>query len=192
MNKKAKIIIICTIIFIIIFVIFNKIGKNGNNITSQGKEQDILNLKSYNTIAEVKIKSNKNENKYLIKQKYQKNENEEILEQEVLEPSNISGLKIVKKDNNLIVENSELKLKTVYENYEYISDNCLDLISFIKEFKNNKESNYNKEKEETVLKVNNKTLYIDSKNNKPIKMEIKDANKNSVVYILYKEINLNS
>lgn len=192
MNKKAKIIIICTIIFIIIFVIFNKISKNGNNITSQGKEQDILNLKSYNTIAEVKIKSNKNENKYLIKQKYQKNENEEILEQEVLEPSNISGLKIVKKDNNLIVENSELKLKTVYENYEYISDNCLDLISFIKEFKNNKESNCNKEKEETVLKVNNKTLYIDSKNNKPIKMEIKDANKNSVVYILYKEINLNS
>lgn len=192
MNKKAKIIIICTIILIIIFVIFNKISKNGNNITSQGKEQDILNLKSYNTIAEVKIKSNKNENKYLIKQKYQKNENEEILEQEVLEPSNISGLKIVKKDNNLIVENSELKLKTVYENYEYISDNCLDLISFIKEFKNNKESNYNKEKEETVLKVNNKTLYIDSKNNKPIKMEIKDANKNSVVYILYKEINLNS
>ena len=192
MNKKAKIIIICTIIFIIIFVIFKKISKNGNNITSQGKEQDILNLKSYNTIAEVRIKSNKNENKYLIKQKYQKNENEEILEQEVLEPSNISGLKIVKKDNNLIVENSELKLKTVYENYEYISDNCLDLISFIKEFKNNKESNYNKEKEETVLKVNNKTLYIDSKNNKPIKMEIKDANKNSVVYILYKEINLNS
>lgn len=192
MNKKAKIIIICTIIFIILFVIFNKISKNGNNITSQGKEQDILNLKSYNTIAEVRIKSNKNENKYLIKQKYQKNENEEILEQEVLEPSNISGLKIVKKDNNLIVENSELKLKTVYENYEYISDNCLDLISFIKEFKNNKESNYNKEKEETVLKVNNKTLYIDSKNNKPIKMEIKDANKKSVVYILYKEINLNS
>ena len=192
MNKKAKIIIICTIIFIIIFVIFNKISKNGNNITSQGKEQDILNLKSYNTIAEVRIKSNKNENKYLIKQKYQKNENEEILEQEVLEPSNISGLKIVKKDNNLIVENSELKLKTVYENYEYISDNCLDLISFIKEVKNNKESNYNKEKEEIVLKVNNKTLYIDSKNNKPIKMEIKDANKNSVVYILYKEINLNS
>mgnify|MGYP004436638383 FL=1 len=173
-------------------MIFNKISKNGNNITSQGKEQDILNLKSYNTIAEVRIKSNKNENKYLIKQKYQKNENEEILEQEVLEPSNISGLKIVKKDNNLIVENSELKLKTVYENYEYISDNCLDLISFIKEVKNNKESNYNKEKEEIVLKVNNKTLYIDSKNNKPIKMEIKDANKNSVVYILYKEINLNS
>lgn len=192
MNKKAKIIIICTIIFIIIFVIFNKISKNGNNITSQGKEQDILNLKSYNTIAEVRIKSNKNENKYLIKQKYQKNENEEILEQEVLEPSNISGLKIVKKDNNLIVENSELKLKTVYENYEYISDNCLDLISFIKEFKNNKESNYNKEKEEIVLKVKNKTLYIDSQNNKPIKMEIKDANKNSVVYILYKEISLNS
>ena len=188
MNKKAKIIIICTIIFIIIFVIFNKISKNGNNITSQGKEQDILNLKSYNTIAEVRIKSNKNENKYLIKQKYQKNENEEILEQEVLEPSNISGLKIVKKDNNLIVENSELKLKTVYENYEYISDNCLDLISFIKEFKNNKESNCNKEKEETVLKVNNKTLYIDKKTNKPIKMEIQDANKNIAVYILYREV----
>lgn len=167
-------------------------SKNGNNIISQGMEQDILNLKSYNLVAEIEVKSNKNENKYLIKQRYDKKENEEIIEQEVLEPSNIAGLKIIKKDNNLVIENSELNLKTVYENYEYISDNCLDLISFIKEFKNNKESNYNKEKETTILKVNNKTLYIDNKTNKPIKMEIKDANKNNVVYILYKEINLNS
>ncbi len=192
MNPKTKIIIISVIIFIIIFVIFNKMSKNGNNIISQGMEQDILNLKSYNLVAEIEVKSNKNENKYLIKQRYDKKENEEIIEQEVLEPSNIAGLKIIKKDNNLVIENSELNLKTVYENYEYISDNCLDLISFIKEFKNNKESNYNKEKETTILKVNNKTLYIDNKTNKPIKMEIKDANKNNVVYILYKEINLNS
>lgn len=192
MNSKTKIIIISVIIFIIIFVIFNKMNKNGNNIISQGMEQDILNLKSYNLVAEIEVKSNKNENKYLIKQRYDKKENEEIIEQEVLEPSNIAGLKIIKKDNNLVIENSELNLKTVYENYEYISDNCLDLISFIKEFKNNKESKYNKEKETTILKVNNKTLYIDNKTNKPIKMEIKDANKNNVVYILYKEINLNS
>ena len=37
-----------------------------------------------------------------------------------------------------------------------------------------------------------KILYIDNKSGKPLKMEIKDNNKNIAVYILYKEVIVNS
>ena len=55
--------------------------------------------------------------------------------QEVIEPSNIAGVKIIKKDGQLKLENTRLNISTIYENYRYISDNCLDLSSFIKEYK---------------------------------------------------------
>ena len=38
----------------------------------------------------------------------------------------------------------------------------------------------------------NKTLYIDKKTNKPIKMLIKDKNNKTLIYILYNEINFDS
>ena len=37
----------------------------------------------------------------------------------------------------------------------------------------------------------NKELYIDKQTVKPIKMEIKDNSKNTTVYILYNEVELN-
>ncbi len=187
---KISIFIILTLMILIIFILVNKKNKIGNNINSQEMESNILNTNYYELIADIEIKSNKNQNKYVIKQKYQKNEKENNIEteQEVLEPSNIAGVKIIKQNNRLIIENTNLDLKSIYENYNYISDNNLDLITFIEEYKNDNNKIYKTEKEKLIMKVKNKTLYIDKKTNKPIKMEIQDANKNIAVYILYREV----
>lgn len=187
---KISIFIILALMILIIFILVNKKNKIGNNINSQEMESNILNTNYYELIADIEIKSNKNQNKYVIKQKYQKNEKENNIEteQEVLEPSNIAGVKIIKQNNKLIIENTNLDLKSIYENYNYISDNNLDLITFIEEYKNDNNKLYKTEKEKLIMKVKNKTLYIDKKTNKPIKMEIQDANKNIAVYILYREV----
>lgn len=194
MDKKKIIkissFIILALMILIIFILVNKKNKIGNNINSQEMESNILNTNYYELIADIEIKSNKNQNKYVIKQKYRKNEKENNIEteQEVLEPSNIAGVKIIKQNNKLIIENTNLDLKSIYENYNYISDNNLDLITFIEEYKNDNNKIYKTEKEKLIMKVKNKTLYIDKKTNKPIKMEIQDANKNIAVYILYREV----
>ena len=194
MDKKKIIkissFIILALMILIIFILVNKKNKIGNNINSQEMESNILNTNYYELIADIEIKSNKNQNKYVIKQKYQKNEKENNIEteQEALEPSNIAGVKIIKQNNKLIIENTNLDLKSIYENYNYISDNNLDLITFIEEYKNDNNKIYKTEKEKLIMKVKNKTLYIDKKTNKPIKMEIQDANKNIAVYILYREV----
>ena len=171
--------------------------KTGNNKSSQDMVNDILNIKSYNTTIEVEVKSNKNQNKYIIEQSY-KSENENS--QEVIEPSNISGVKIIKENGVLKLENSKLNLISVFENYSYLSENDLDLSSFINDYKSNKNSNYTENDDKIIMKTeninsNNKTikkLYINKKNGKIEKMEIEDTNKKIAVYILYREVNVNS
>lgn len=190
-NKKILIIfIIITIIIIFTFFYFYMAKKNkfGNNINSQEMVTNILNLTSYEATIEVDVKSNKNTNKYIIKQKYK---SPNYIEQEVLEPTNIKGVKIINKDNQLSIENTQLNLKTIYENYSYLSENDMDLISFINEYKEQNSNNCQEEKDTIIMKTKNKVLYIDKKSGKPLKMQIEDANKNIAVYILYREVNVN-
>lgn len=199
-SKKLYISIftLTIILFVIFFAFFMvKNFKTGNNKSSQDMVNDILNIKSYNTTIEVEVKSNKNQNKYIIEQSY-KSENENS--QEVIEPSNISGVKIIKENGVLKLENSKLNLISVFENYSYLSENDLDLSSFINDYKSNKNSNYTENDDEIIMKTeninsNNKTikkLYINKKNGKIEKMEIEDTNKKIAVYILYREVNVNS
>ena len=197
-SKKFYILILILILFVIFFAFFMvKNFKSGNNKSSQDMVNDILNMKTYNTIIEVKVKSNKNQNKYVIKQVYN-SENENS--QEVIEPSNISGVKIIKTNGDLKLENSKLNLISVFQNYIYLSENDLDLSSFISDYRNNENSNYTENNDEIVMrteKVNSnnkkiKKLYINKKNGKVEKMEIEDTNKKTAVYILYREVNVNS
>jgi len=199
-SKKLYISIftLTIILFVIFFAFFMvKNFKTGNNKSSQDMVNDILNIKSYNTTIEVEVKSNKNQNKYIIEQSY-KSENENS--QEVIEPSNISGVKIIKENGVLKLENSKLNLISVFENYSYLSENDLDLSSFINDYKSNKNSNYTENDDKIIMKTeninsNNKTikkLYINKKNGKIEKMEIEDTNKKIAVYILYREVNVNS
>ena len=142
--NKLKIIILVIILILIVTLLFikfnNKMGKTlkiGNNMSSQEIVDYILNISSYEVNVTVEVNSNKNSNKYILNQKY---ESPNTNSQEVIEPSNIAGVKIIKKDGNLNLENTNLNLTTIFENYSYISDNCLDLSAFIDDYK--QESTY--------------------------------------------------
>ena len=197
MKKDNKLkIIICILLILSIFIIcyffMVKNIKIGNNKNSQEMVDDILNMKTYEAIIEVEVNSNKNQNKYVLKQKY----NEEESYQEVLEPSNIKGVKITKTEGNLKLENSNLNLTSIFENYSYLSENNLDLSCFINDYKSNNNSKYREDDNQIVMETNGnndyKTLYINKKTGKPEKLEIVDANKKNTVYILYKEVDVNS
>lgn len=157
---------------------------------------DILNMKTYEAVIEVEVKSNKNQNKYIIKQKYD-GENESY--QEILEPSNIKGVKIIKTNGELKIENTNLNLVSIFENYEYLSENHLDLDSFISDYRENENSKYIEQQDEIIMKTSSKenlkitkSLYINKKTGMPTKLEIEDTNKKTAVYILYSEVNVNS
>lgn len=195
MNSKKIFILLFIIILIAIglFIFFNNKGtknlKIGNNTSSQEIVDYILNINSYEAVIEVDVKSNKNENKYKIKQVYNGNDNNS---QEVLEPSNIAGVKLIKEGNNLKLENSNLNLTNILQNYEYISDNVLDLSSFIDNYKNDSNAKWEEKDDKIILKTSNRTLYINRENGLPEKMEILDNGKKTAIYILYNEVNVNS
>lgn len=203
--KKKTFFLITIIIFLIILIsIFyinaSKKSKIGHTNNSQEIVANILNISSYNATIDVKVVSNKNENKYIIKQEY-KSKDSNL--QEVIEPSNIAGTKIIKEGNKLILENSSLNLSSIIENYQYISSNNLDLSSFIEDYKNDSRADYEENENEikmyAVGDTNNnsdskckKTLYIDKKTNLPKQLEIEWTNKNNKVYILYNEVEINN
>ena len=200
MNKNKmliKIIIVISIIAIFGTIFFciikSKKIKIGNTSSSQEMIENILNISSYESVIEVEVNSNKNVNKYVIKQTYTP---PNISVQEVLEPENIQGIKITKSENEIKVENTQLNMTKIYSNYPYMTSNCLDLNTFIELYKQNGESKYEEKDDEIILKTENeqniytkyRILYIDKKTGKPTKMEIKDNSKNTSIYILYKEV----
>lgn len=109
---------------------------------------------------------------------------------------------MIYKDNNLVVENTTLNLKNVYENYPYIQENALFLTDFIQQYevaKENKLASISEKENDIVVKIENKNryrkiekLYLNQNNGLPEKLEIEDINKNIIVYILYNEIKLNN
>lgn len=176
----------------------SKTQKIGKNSSSQDIVNYILDISSYEATIEVETKSNKNSNKYILKQQYIKDKAET---QEVLEPNNLQGVKIIKKDNTLKLENTNLNLTTILDKYNYLTDNCLDLNSFIEDYKSNNNSNFEEKDGEIIMKTTsnnenkytkNKTLHIDKNTGKPTKMEVTDINKNTTVYILYKEVEIDN
>ena len=206
-KSKTKIILIKTALIISIAIITTILIKNtnktannlkiGNNSSSQEIVNYILNISSYETQIEVEVKSNKNSNKYKMKQTYIDNQNNT---QEVLEPSNIQGVKIIKENNTLKIENTQLSLTKIIENYQEITQNNMDLASFIENYKSNTNSKFKEENNQIIMETTAKTennyqkyekLYVSKENGKPIKMEIKDTNQNTIIYIIYNEININ-
>ena len=187
-NKKIIFITLVVILILAILIIFllNKtnVKKIGNNSTSQEIVDYILNISSYEAKIEVEVKSNKNTNKYILKQQYI---SPDVATQEVLEPSNISGIKIIKKGNDLKLENTSLNLSNIFENYEYLADNALDLSCFIEDYKKSQNSNYEEKDNKIIMNVQTKNenkyrqskkLYIDKSTGNPLKMEITDINQN--------------
>lgn len=206
-KKKRMLIVIILILIILLFYIFfvknnYKNLNSGNNMTNKSIEEVekyILDIGSYEAQVSVTVESNKNINKYILKQKYIKPNK---FKQVVLEPSSIEGLEIVYDGENLNVNNTKLNLSKVYKNYKYLTNNFLCLESFISEYKTEKEKSKTKlyEKDnEIVLEINaetnkyisNKKLYVDKKTGKPTKLLIEDVNEKTLIYILYTEIKIN-
>ena len=135
---------------------------NGNNMSSQEIVDYILNINSYKAKITVQVNSNKNSNKYVINQEYNK---ENGCVQEVLEPSNIAGVKITNRNGNLILENTDLNLSTILENYKGLGSNCLDLSEFIEDCKllNNIKSEEIDGEVVIEIKSNNDNKYISNK-----------------------------
>ena len=202
MKINKKIFFTFVIILFIIFgiIIYNNMTKNnkyGNNMNSQEIVDNILNINSYKSEITVQVNSNKNKNKYIIEQEYN-TENGSM--QTVLEPANIAGVKILNKENNLTIQNTKLNLTKIFEDYQGLEDNSLDLISFINNYKNFDKSKYEEKDIEIIMKTKNesnkqntinKTLYINRDTKLPTKMEIEDNNQNIKIFIQYNEININ-
>ena len=191
--KKKYWIILLIMVFVVSGIFFYKNmvknSKIGNNKTSQEIVDNILNISSYEVNVTVNVTSNKNSNKYVLKQTYQ-NPNKST--QEVIEPSNIAGVKIENDGTSTKIENSQLDLTTILDNYNYLGDNCLDLYSFIEDYKKEEKSQFEETDTEIVMKTNNKTLHIDKKTHNPTQMEIKDNKQKTTIYILYNEVKVNS
>lgn len=203
--KKTIIIFIIVLILILgVILIKNnyKTSKNGNNISNKSADEIenlILNIGSYEAKANITIKSNKNQNTYVVKQKYNKEGN--LYRQEILEPSGIAGTLIQYDGKDLTIKNTNLNIKKIYENYSYIESNILSLASFIEDYKQSESKEIKEENGIVTLQVklsnNNKytmekTLYINKNENKIEKMEIKDTTQNVRIYILYNEIEFNN
>ena len=200
MKKKYWLLLFIIILIGIIILFFYKNSvkdlKIGNNKNSQEIVDYILNLSSYETQITVTVTSNKNSNKYILKQNYQA---PNISSQEVIEPSNIAGVKIENDGTNLKIENSSLNINKILENYSYLGNNCLDLSTFISDYKENNESSFEEKDTEIIMNTisnteniytHEKTLHIDKNTAKPTQMEIKDNKQNTTIYILYNEVKI--
>lgn len=202
--RKIIFLIVSVILILLFFIIFIKnnykkleMGNNMSNKNIEEFEEYILNLSSYEAKVSVTVQSNKNINEYVLIQKYK---SPNLSKQIVLEPSNIEGLEISYDGYKIKINNTKLKLNTVYENYEYIANNSLCLEAFIEDYKKNNGKIYEKDEKiilETETKqgnnyIYNKKLYLNKKDGTPSKLLIEDINGKNIVYILYNEIKLNN
>ena len=199
--KKGMIFIIIGVLIITIGVIISKNmiknSKIGNNINSQEIVDYILNINSYKANITVQVNSNKNTNKYILEQEYN---TENGSTQVVIEPSNIAGVKTILKDGNLRIENTNLNLSKIFENYKELGENSLDLISFINDYKIYDKASFKENDNEIVLKTKtnnynrynqNKILYIDKEKKVPTKLIVEDNNQNTTINIQYNSIEIN-
>ncbi len=203
MKKIITIAIIIITIIAIFFIKTNyKLFKTGNNMSNKSADEIkkyILDINSYELTSNITIKSNKNTNVYMVKEKYIKDNN--TCKQEILEPESVKGISFIYDGATLKIENSNLNLSKIYENYPYIGDNTITLMSFINDYRESDESNISENENEIILqtKLKNgnkyiayKTLYINKRAGTPSKLEIQDITQKTTIYILYNEIKINN
>lgn len=198
--KRKVIISISMLILVTCIIISANVLKNDNKKIKVGNNKDIkeveqiLNIESYKAKITVSIKSNKNENKYVIQQEVKKNQYEKA---KIESPEEMKGIELLFENNVLTIKNSKIGASKIYENYQNVGNNMLFLTDFISEYK---EKNGKTEKNENETKLiiemsdrysSKKTLAIDNKTMKPREMQIQDNTQNMRVYILYNEIEFN-
>ena len=193
--KSKYIIFIFFIILIFFSIIIYNFTESGNNIISKSKEniiEKILETKEYKTKVKVTVYSNKNQNEYIMEQYENLNENKSYAK--LLNEDN-SGLTMNFEKQKLVISNTKLNLKKVYENYKPITKNYLFLSNFISEV----DLDEVKETEKHIILnstennnkyLHKKTLYISRQTNLPEKLIIIDDEQNVKTIIEYIEIEL--
>ena len=82
-----------------------------------------------------------------------------------------------------------------------LGNNCLDLNSFIEDYKQDEKAKFEEKDTEIIMKassnieniyIQEKILHIDKKTMNPTQMEIKDNQQRTTIYILYNEVKVNS
>lgn len=208
-NKKIIFIsiLVLAVVSILIFILLKTNYKNknfGNNMSNKNLEEIekyILDISSYTAKMDVTVESNKNTNKYVMEQRYEKGKKSK---QKILEPANIEGLEIIYEENKLTINNAKDNLKTMYENYPNLMENCLWLNAFIEDYKieknegkasivekNEKVIMATKTRNENNRYIYSKELHIDKEAGKIEKLVVQDINKKNLIYILYNEITVN-
>lgn len=208
-NKKIIFIsiLVLAIVSILIFILLKTNYKNknfGNNMSNKNLEEIekyILDISSYTAKMDVTVESNKNTNKYVMEQRYEKGKKSK---QKILEPANIEGLEIIYEENKLTINNAKNNLKTMYENYPNLMENCLWLNAFIEDYKTEKNEGKasivekngkvimaTKTRNENNRYIYSKELHIDKEAGKIEKLVVQDINKKNLIYILYNEITVN-
>ena len=191
------ILILTIVLAIFVYKKVIKKSKIGNNMSSQEIVDYILNVKAYKSNVTIQVNGNKSKNKYILKQEYN-TENGSM--QEVVEPANIKGVRIIRKDGNLKIENTSLNLSTIFENYQGLEENSLDLSTFLEDYKKYDKSEFEENDAEIVMKtkndsqnkyIENKILYINKETKLPTKLIVEDNNQNMTINIQYNEIEIN-
>lgn len=181
-------------LFLILAIYGYKFLTNGNNknIENIGEiEGFILEIKNYEVEANVTINSNKNTNTYRLKQK--KVDNYQV--QEIASNDEEKGIIIENEGNKLTIKNTKLSLEKFFDNYDEIAKNSVGFDSFAKDYSDSddkeitEDDNYYivfvKIKNSKNMYVENKTLFINKKNNNIEKIEVRDVNNNKTIVIEY-------
>ncbi len=200
MKRIVPLLFLIILIIGIIFIFLknnNKLQNLGNNMSKvKNLETYILQMDSYEAVAEITITSNKTTNKYKVMQKYLEDGS---FKQEVIEPETISGTQIIYDGKSLTLKNTKLNLSKIYENYQYISSNELGLQYFIQDYKESEDASFYEEETDAILEttvkngskyIAKKILRVDKTTGKPKSLEIRDNTQKVLVYILYNEIKI--
>jgi hypothetical protein len=197
---KKKYIILVVILSVIFLFFCYKIFFAGNNIIKLNKEDIVESILegniNYRANIRVTIYSNKNVNEYEIYQEENGLENSYL---KVVSKGDIEGLEIECKKNNIVIENSNLKLEKIYENYTNIVNNNLFLNTFVDEYKEAEKIEKKENEDSIVIKIKLKNftkyikykeLYFDTKTGLPKRLIIKDSSKQLVTSIEYINIEI--
>lgn len=182
------------VLVLIAFFSFNKKDTKEEFTKQYTKEEiyesfqdKILNISSYECIAEVCVSGNKTPTNYSFKHTYKKPDSYKV---EVLSPESVKGKVIEFNSNKLTINNPNVEDKIVFEDYQ---NKFLFVGNFIANYSYDSAIIDEDDKFLIITKdmpndyFNKQILYVNKKTKLPQKMQIIDINGNTRFDIIYKD-----
>ena len=182
------------VLVLIAFFSFNKKDTKEEFTKQYTKEEiyesfqdKILNISSYECIAEVCVSGNKTPTNYSFKHTYKKPDSYKV---EVLSPESVKGKVIEFNSNKLTINNANVEDKIVFEDYQ---NKFLFVGNFIPNYSYHSAIIDEDDKFLIITKdmpndyFNKQILYVNKKTKLPQKMQIIDINGNTRFDIIYKD-----